>query len=110
MSIDYAEIGQRIALRRRELGLKQSQVCELCELSDKYLSGIERARSIPSIDVLMRICQALDTTPNALLLGTSTNSDKNLRSYIEVRTEELNTRQLSLLSSFIDWLRNQADI
>lgn len=107
MDIDYAEIGRRIANRRRELGLKQAQVCEMCELSDKYLSGIERARSIPSIDVLLRICQSLNTTPNAILLGVTDGNKNDLHSYIEERVDGLDTRQLALLSSFIDWLRQQ---
>ena len=107
MNIDYAEIGRRIANRRRELGLKQSHVCEICELSDKYLSCIERARSIPSIDVLLRICHALDTTPNAILLGVSDSNENDIRRYIEENVNGMNTRQLTLLFSFIDWLKQQ---
>jgi len=48
MQMDYTELGKRIALRRKALGIKQARVCELCNLSDKYLSAIECARSIPS--------------------------------------------------------------
>ena len=71
MAIDYHEMGQRIAARRKALGLRQAQVCERCDINGNYLSNIERAVSIPSLEVLMRICTALDTTPDALLLGTS---------------------------------------
>ena len=60
MYVDYKELGKRIAARRKALGLKQYQVNEMAELSDKYLSNIETARSIPSIDVLMKICDALE--------------------------------------------------
>lgn len=41
MDLDYKEIGKRIALRRKELGLKQSEVEERADLSQKYLSNIE---------------------------------------------------------------------
>ena len=47
MDIDYTEIGKRIARRRKELGLRQSQVSELADISDPYMSNIERAVSIP---------------------------------------------------------------
>ena len=40
MEIDYKEIGRRIAKRRKELGLRQVQVCELAGINDKYLSCI----------------------------------------------------------------------
>ncbi|MCM1333530.1 MAG: helix-turn-helix domain-containing protein [Bacteroides sp.] len=75
MYVDYKELGARIAARRRELGLKQYQVSERAGLSDKYISCIETARSIPSIDVLMRICDALETTPDLLLLGAVGEKD-----------------------------------
>lgn len=75
MYVDYKEVGKRIAARRKALGLKQNKVNEMAELSDKYLSNIETARSIPSIDVLMRICKALDTTPDYILLGAVKNDD-----------------------------------
>lgn len=48
MTIDYTEIGKRIARRRKALGLKQSEVEEKAGLGQKYLSNIERSISIPS--------------------------------------------------------------
>ena len=51
MGLDYQQIGQRIAVRRRALGLRQTQVCERCDINSNYLSNIERARSIPSLAV-----------------------------------------------------------
>lgn len=70
MKLDYKQIGANIARRRRELHLKQVEVCEKADLNDKYLSCIETARSIPSLEVFLRICSALDTTPDKLLIGS----------------------------------------
>ena len=70
MELDYAEIGRRIARRRKELGLRQVQVCERAGINDKYLSCIERATSIPSLDVVMRLALALDTTPDEFLVSS----------------------------------------
>ena len=55
MELDYFEIGKRLARRRKDLGLKQTEVCERAGINDKYLSCIERAASIPSLDVVMRL-------------------------------------------------------
>ena len=38
MELDYKEIGRRIARRRKELGLKQAEVCDRAGINDKYLS------------------------------------------------------------------------
>ena len=100
--INYKELGQRIAKQRRDRGLKQWQVNEMAGLSDKYLSNIERATSVLSIDVLMRLCSALDTTPDALLLGTETEADsaKAIISKIHLMTPE----QEKLALSLMDWI------
>ena len=75
MGLDYQQIGQRIAVRRRALGLRQTQVCERCDINSNYLSNIERARSIPSLEVFMRICAALDATPDEFLVGTARSEE-----------------------------------
>ena len=75
MTLDYGEIGKRIARRRKELGLKQSEVEEKADLSYKYLSNIERGISIPSTEVIMRLASALETTPNEFLIGTNSSDN-----------------------------------
>ena len=100
--VDYKELGKRIAARRRELGLKQWQVNEMAGLSDKYLSNIERATSIPSIDVLMELCSALDTTPDALLLGTVI--DSNSADAITSKIQAMTPAQEKLALSLMDWI------
>lgn len=71
MELDYAQIGKHTATRRKELGLKQTEVCDKAGINDKYLSCIERATSIPSLEVVIRLAQALDTTPDFFLVGSA---------------------------------------
>lgn len=105
MYVDYKEVGKRIARRRKELGLKQIQVNEMAELSDKYLSNIETARSIPSIDVLMRICAVLKVTPDYILLGSI--NDYNNDDIISLKAKNLNDSQKKFVCDFIDWYKQQ---
>ena len=70
MKPDYIEIGKRIAKRRKELGLRQADVCERAEINDKYLSCIERAKSIPSLDVVLKLADALETLAREMLAET----------------------------------------
>lgn len=106
MEIDYSEIGRRIAKRRKELGLRQAQVCELAEINDKYLSCIERATSIPSLDVLMRICFALKITPNELLIGATKRENEPWKDTSEL-LQRLDEKQLSFAHNFLKWLSEQ---
>ena len=106
MKLDYTEIGKRIARRRKELGLKQAQVCEMVDINDKYLSCIERATSIPSLEVVMRLAIALETTPDEFLTGTARYDDEEWKSIAEM-LRGMDEKQLSLAKSFLSWLSQQ---
>lgn len=106
MELNYEEIGKRIARRRKELGLKQVEVCEKAEINDKYLSCIERAASIPSLDVVMRLAYALDTTPDEFLIGSTRREDETWRDVAEM-LRNMNHKELSLVKSFLSWLLEQ---
>lgn len=102
--VDYKEVGKRIATRRRELGLKQWQVNEMAGLCNNYLSNVERATTVISIDVLMKICAALDTTPDALLLGAVIDEDNDYLRSINNRVKQMSSQQARLALSLMDWI------
>lgn len=106
MELDYSEIGKRIALCRRKRGLKQAEVEELAEISNKYLSNIERARSIPSTEVIMRLAIALDTTPDEFLVGTVRHEGEEWRSVAEL-LRPMDEKHLQLARSLLTWLSEQ---
>ena len=95
MELAYSEIGKRIARRRKELGLKQAEVCERAGINGKYLSCIERATSIPSLEVVMRLALALDTTPDEFLTGTVRYDSDQWRDVAEM-LRTMSPKQLEL--------------
>lgn len=106
--VDYTMVGTRIGNKRRKMGLKQAEVNEMINLSGKYLSQVESAKTIPSIDSLMKICTALQTTPDHILLGAvrSDSDDELISEKIKIITGK---KKINLLSNFIDWLAEQED-
>lgn len=98
--IDYIEIGKRIAARRKELGLRQYQVCEMIDVNYKYLSNLETGRSAPSLELIMSLCRALDTTPDRLLTGTDRPNPS--AEDIEQKSQRLSEQNRRLLSGIID--------
>ena len=97
---------RRIARRRKELGLKQTEVCERAGINDKYLSCIERATSIPSLEVVMRLALALDTTPDEFLAGSVRYTEGQWRDVAEL-LRNMNPAKLNLAKSFLTWLSDQ---
>ena len=99
-------IGKRIAHRRKSLGLKQSEVEERAEIGYKYLSSIERGLSIPSIEVVMRLAAALDTTPDTFLVGSARQETARWESVAQY-LRLLDEKQLDTAESFLAWLSEQ---
>lgn len=106
MELDYAEIGKRIARRRKELGLKQSDAEERADIGYKYLSNIERGISIPSTEVIMRLAIALDTTPDEFLVGAARQEGEEWKCVAEL-LRPMDEKKLALARSFLTWLSEQ---
>ena len=103
MKLDYTEIGRRIARRRKQLGYRQVQVCEMENINDKYLSCIERATSIPSLEVIMRLAIALETTPDGFLTGTAVHENEEWRTTAEL-LRNMSPGKLRMAENFLKWL------
>lgn len=100
MVIDYKKVGGRIAKRRKELGLKQYELCEMLDVNYKYISNLETGRSAPSLELIMSLCKALQTNPDYFLVGTEINhsTDKTITDKIN----NLSDDNKGLISGIID--------
>lgn len=106
MQLDYHLIGARIVRCRKRLKLTQSEVAERADITNQYLSNIERAVSIPSTEVIMRLAAALDTTPDEFLVGAARQDGarwKNVAEYLRT----MDGKKLDMAESFLAWLSQQ---
>ena len=107
MELNYHEIGSRIARRRNQLHLTQAAVAERADLSNQYLSNSERAVSIPSTEVIMRLALALDTTPDEFLVGAVRDTGDRWREVAEL-LRDMDDKHLELAGSLLTWLKQQS--
>jgi transcriptional regulator with XRE-family HTH domain len=56
----FAQIADRVAGRRKELGLSQAELAELVATTQSAIARLESGGRPPRIDTLLRIAQALD--------------------------------------------------
>jgi DNA-binding XRE family transcriptional regulator len=56
---DARALGQIIRVRRRELGFTQARVADLCGVSIRFLSEVERGRGTAGIDRLLHVLATL---------------------------------------------------
>ena len=109
MTIDYSAVGKRISLIRKNRGMTQEQLAEKAELSNIYISHIENSRSIPSLETLMKLCSALDITPDEVLLGTKQDMENYLQSDIQKKLILCTPKERRMVSRFIDLLLEERD-
>lgn len=66
---DLHTIGNNLYKIRKSRGLTQAEAAEKAGLSDRTYADIERGGVSMRIDSLMRICSALNITPNDILVA-----------------------------------------
>lgn len=66
------EIGNRLLLVRKRLGLTQAEAAEAAGLADRTYADIERGSANMRIASLLRICDAFHITPDELLTDEET--------------------------------------
>ena len=92
------EMGKRIARRRKELGLTQDEVAEQAGLTPQTVSSAERGTKALRPENIVKLCQALKTTPNDLLLNPCSEL---LNDIPPVLLSTLSTRQRQYLEETI---------
>ena len=59
--------GQSLRELREVIGISQEELAFRCGLHRTYISLLERGVRTPSLDVVFRICEALDTPPEEIV-------------------------------------------
>ena len=65
MHINLNAMGTRMKRRRKELKMSQAELAEKVNVSNNHISSIETGKQIPSLTTFVKICEQLDTTPEA---------------------------------------------
>lgn len=72
--MDKKLIARRIRHYRHQEKLTQEQLADLAGISDTYIRKLEAGTRAPSLQMILKLAAVLNTTPNHLLLPTSSLS------------------------------------
>lgn len=70
---DFRMIGNKLLAIRKRAGLTQGEVAEAANLSDRTYADIERGTVNMKIETILKICDALKITPDAILTEDNPN-------------------------------------
>lgn len=107
------QLGNRIAYRRKKLGVKQNILAQKLGISNNHMSGIENGKEKPSLDLFVNICNELNVTPDFLLFGNmhSSKVPKDISDLLQLCSDE-DIRLIQMITQHIANLRfneNQRD-
>ncbi len=100
-------IGNNFLHFRKKAGLTQAEVAERAGISDRTYADIERGAVNLRIETLLKLCQALEVTPNDLLVINDDDTDINENAILEklLHTSQSNkTTALKLLNTYLSSL------
>lgn len=72
------DMGRRLAERRKQLRLTQEEVAERADLTEQTISTAETGRKALRPENIIKICAALEISPDYLLLGSISNVDTSI--------------------------------
>lgn len=101
LDIDYKAMAKRMSKIRKEKGMTQAQLAEKAGLTNNYISNIETQHSIPSLETLVKICAALEVTPNDLLIGSVQTSNEYLLDDSFEKFLQCTPKEKRLINKFI---------
>ena len=107
---DFRTIGNKLLTIRKKAGLTQNEVAERSGLSDRTYADIERGTVNMRIETVLRICKALQITPDDILIEENTALSEKQAELLEMLASCTSHEQetaLQLLSVYLHSLKSQ---
>ena len=105
---EFRLIGNKLLSFRKKNGLTQSEVAERAGLSDRTYADIERGTVNMRIETILKICDALNITPNEILTAEDEETiileDEIIKKLNRCTCNEKETA-LKLLNVYLDSLK-----
>ena len=95
--MDYKELGKRIKGARLAAGLTQEQLAERIDLSNGHCAHVERGTTKVSLSALVDIANALNTTPDKLLMDNNYQATPHLLEEARVLFEDCDPDEIYVI-------------
>lgn len=105
---NFDKIGNKLLTIRKKTGMTQSEVAEIAGLSDRTYADIERGSVNMRIETILRICKALNITPDDILTEENlslTEEQSELFEQLNACTPKEKETALRLLSVYLQSLK-----
>lgn len=95
--INYYLLGAVIKEKRKERKMTQEKLAEMVGISHPHMCNIERGYTKVSLQTLVRLANALNTTVDGLLAGNQKNDEYAIKGEAGIRIERCKGRKAQIL-------------
>ena len=67
MNVDYQALGKRVRACRKGKDITQEELAQRVGISASFMGHVERGTRVLSVETLVKLCEVLGITPDALL-------------------------------------------
>ena len=102
---DSRAVGNKLLEIRKKRGLTQVELAEMAGLADRTYADIERGSANMRVETALRICEALQITPNEILTAENLSLDAKREEVLKLlQTRSIKEQEVSLniLSAYLN--------
>ena len=105
--MDKAALGEKLRQARQMKGYTQYSLAEMANVGNVYLGEIERGLKMPSLNVFLKLIEALDVSADYILRDALTSGQEYIYDEITQKLKNLTPGQRKTAVDILDaYLRN----
>ena len=105
--MDKITLGKKLCDVRKKKGYTQRTLAKIADIGNVYLGEIERGQKMPSLNIFIKLIEALDVSADYILRDELPSGKKYIYDEITQRMERLTPKQRKAADDILDaYLRN----
>lgn len=105
--MDKPALGQKLRDARQKKGYTQHALAEMADIGNVYLGEIERGSKMPSLNIFVKLIEALDVSADYILRDELTSGKEYIYDELTQKLKNLTPKQRKTAADILDaYLRN----
>ena len=105
--MDKSALGQKLRQARQKKGYTQQALAKIADIGKVYLGEIERGAKMPSLNIFIKLTEALDISADYILRDELTSGKEYIYDEITQKLKDLTPKQRKTAADILDaYLRN----
>ena len=105
--LDKIALGKKLRDARQSKGYTQQALAEIADIGNVYLGEIERGSKMPSLNIFVKLIEALDVSADYILRDELTSGKEYVYDEITQKLKNLTPKQRKTAADILDaYLRN----